>query len=302
MGERFALIGAGRVGRALAEALFHRGWKCVAVISRHQEQARILAARVEAAVAEEQLSRLPENFSHLFICTPDDQLSAISSQLHQLHRQWDHIFIAHTSGTHSSLILQPLAERGASVASLHPAMSFTGAAGEWQKLIGGLAAPVGFALEGDAAAQSSGRKVLAVLEASYILLSPEQKTLYHVACVLVANYLVTLHAQAEALLQRAGVTEGRALLQNLSRTVLDNLAVQPTAAALTGPIARGETSVIEAHLRLLIEQFPSMLPLYRELGKATLELARKGGDRAMEADQKISEFLTNLMSFDDRVW
>lgn len=289
MGESFALIGAGRVGRALAEALFHRGWKCAAVISRHREQARVLAARVEAAVSGETLSVLPGNFSHLFICTPDGQLSAISSQLGQLHRRWDHIFIAHTSGTHSSLILQPLAEQGASVASLHPAMSFTGAAGEWQKLIGGW-----FALEGDTAAQTIGRKVLVMLEAKYILLLPEQKTLYHVACVLVANYLVTLHAQAESLLQRAGVTDGRALLQNLSRTVLDNLAVQPTAAALTGPIARGEASVIEAHLRLLIEHFPPILPLYRELGRTTLELARKGGDLAMEADQKISEFLTNL--------
>jgi len=288
MGENFALIGAGRVGRALAEALFHRDWKCVAVISRQEKQAGALAARVEAALAGETLSLLPENFSHLFICTPDGRLSEVQSQLRQLPRRWDDIFIAHTSGTHSSLILQPLAERGAIVASLHPAMSFTGAAGEWKKIIGGW-----FALEGNAAAQKIGRGVLAALAAKYISLLPEQKILYHMACVLAANYLVTLHAQAEMLLQRAGVTEGRALLQNLSQTVLDNLAMQPTAAALTGPMARGEVSVIESHLRILAEQFPQMLPLYRELGKTTLALARKGGGLANEVDQKISALLTN---------
>lgn len=286
MGESFALIGAGRVGRALAEALFHRSWKCAAVISRQPEQARILAAHIEAAVSGATLNLLPENFSHLFICTPDGQLSAIASQLGQLHRRWDHIFIAHTSGTCSSLILQPLAERGASVASLHPAISFTGAADEWQKLTRGW-----FALEGDAAAQTIGRNVLAVLEAKYISLLPEQKTLYHVSCVLVANYLVTLHAAAETLLQHTGVTTGRELLQNLSHTVLENLAVLPTAAALTGPIARGEASVIEAHLRWLTEYFPSLLPLYRELGRATLPLVSMRGNLSADEQQQIEKIL-----------
>lgn len=286
MGENFALIGAGRVGRALAEALFHRGWKCVAVISRQREQARALAARVDAALAGEMLSLLPENFSHLFICTPDSRLSEVQNQLSQLPRRWDHIFIAHTSGTHSSLILQPLAERGAVVASLHPPMSFTGAAGEWKKIIGGW-----FALEGNAAAQKIGREVLATLEAKYISLLPEQKILYHMACVLTANYLVTLHAQAEMLLQRAGVNDGRALLQNLSCSVLDNLAMQPTAVALTGPIARGEVGVLETHLRVLAEQSPQLLPLYRELGQATLALASARGSLSPDEQQQIEKIL-----------
>jgi len=147
-------------------------------------------------------------------------------------------------------------------------------------------------LEGNAAAQKIGREVLTVLAAKHIAFLPEQKTLYHIACVFAANYFVTLHAQAEMLLQRAGVNDGRALLQSLSRTVLDNLAVLPTAAALTGPIARGEASVIEAHLRLLTEQFPPMLPLYRELGRVTLELAQKNESLPNEQGQKINELLT----------
>ena len=288
MGETFAIIGAGRVGGALAEALFQRGWKCAAVISRQRGPARELAARVDAALAGEALRLLPENFSHLFICTPDSRLFEVQSQLSQLPRQWDHVFIAHMSGTLSSLILDALAARGAVVASLHPAMSFTGAAGEWKKIIGGY-----FALEGSPAAQQRGREVLAALAAKHLALLPEQKISYHIACVFAANYLVTLHAQAELLLQNVGVADGRALLQNLSRTVLDNLAIQPAAAALTGPIARGELGVIESHLRWLTEHFPQMLPLYDELGKTTLELARKGGSLTNETSLRISALLIN---------
>ncbi len=291
MQKKFAVIGAGRVGSAIAEALFYRGWKCVAVISRQPEPAQQLASRIDVTVWGDRLNLLPEKFSHLFICTPDDVLPEIRNQLSKLPRRWDNIFIAHASGTHNSLILQSLVERGAIVASLHPAMSFTGAEDEWQKLTGGW-----FALEGNEVAQKTGREVLAALEAKYILLLPEQKTLYHIACVLAANYLVTLHAQAEMLLAnifgKVDAAAGRTLLQNLSHTVLENLKTNSTAAALTGPIARGDAVVIESHLRLLAERFPQMLPLYRELGKTTLELARKGGGLVNEVDQRISALLT----------
>jgi predicted short-subunit dehydrogenase-like oxidoreductase (DUF2520 family) len=286
MGANFAIIGAGRVGSALAEALFHRGWKCAGVISRRAEPAERLATRIGASIWGDEINFLPENFSHLFLCTPDDKLSEVQNQLAGLSRNWKGVFIAQTSGAHSSLILQALAERGAIIASLHPAMSFTGSEGEWQKIINGW-----FALEGNAAGQKLGSEVLAALDAKCISLLPEQKTIYHIACVLVANYLVTLHSQAEKLFASNGVAEGRAILQNLSHSVLENLETRSTPAALTGPIARGDVGVIEAHLRLLTEQFPQMLPLYCELGKATLELAREGEKMPEVLSEKIDELL-----------
>src|SRR5262245_52453214 len=146
MGEKFFLIGAGRVGNALGEALVQSGWECMGVISRRSEAARRMALQVAAPVWGKEFKLLPENFPHLFLCTPDDTLPEVVGRLVKLSRRWTETFVAHTSGSHSSLILQPLAKRGAAVASLHPAMSFTGSKGEWQNLIGGW-----FALEGDAA-------------------------------------------------------------------------------------------------------------------------------------------------------
>jgi len=93
------------------------------------------------------------------------------------------------------------------------------------------------------------------------------------------------------LLESSGVTDGRALLQNLSRTVLDILATKPTAEALTGPIARGDIGVIETHLKLLAEQYPQLLPLYRELGKATLALARQHKNLNDTVDKRIDKLL-----------
>jgi predicted short-subunit dehydrogenase-like oxidoreductase (DUF2520 family) len=287
MGEKFFLIGAGRVGNALGDALVQRGWECLGVISRRVEPARQMALRVGASIWGKEFELLPENLSHLFLCTPDDALPEVVSQLVRLSRNWSTTFVAHTSGPHSSLMLQALAERGAVVASLHPAMSFTGTAGEWQNLIGGW-----FALEGDAAGLEHGTVVLSALEARYIQLRPEQKILYHIACVLAANYLVTLHAKAEMLLTNIGsldaAVDGRALLQNLSRSVLANLETKPAAESLTGPVARGDAGVIAMHLAWLKLRQPQFLPLYVELGKAALALARERKSLDEEAAKKIS--------------
>jgi predicted short-subunit dehydrogenase-like oxidoreductase (DUF2520 family) len=287
MEAKFSLIGAGRVGSALAEALSYSGWQCEAIISRRPESARVLAQRIDALVAGHEFETLPENPSHLFLCTPDDGLPEVQRQLVKLSRRWHNAFVAHTSGAHSSLILQPLAAHGVVVASLHPAMSFSGSAGEWDRMIGGW-----FALEGNAAGQERGAAVLAALKARCIRLLPEQKTLYHIACVMAANYLVTLHAQAEKLFESIGATDGRALLQNLSQTVLENLAKKSPAEALTGPIARGDAGVIEAHVEWLKAQNPQLLSLYIELGKATLAVANKTGSLTEGVDQKIKSLFS----------
>jgi len=39
--------------------------------------------------------------------------------------------------------------------------------------------------------------------------------------------------------------------------------------ALTGPIARGDWSTVEAHLSALEERAPDLVPLYRALAEAT---------------------------------
>jgi predicted short-subunit dehydrogenase-like oxidoreductase (DUF2520 family) len=78
----------------------------------------------------------------------------------------------------------------------------------------------------------------------------------------------------------------------LVRTTLDNLAAQGPVDALTGPLSRGDTATIAAHLRALAEHAPETLPVYRALGEATLELvtARKEVDTTVVA--RMRELLT----------
>jgi predicted short-subunit dehydrogenase-like oxidoreductase (DUF2520 family) len=93
-------------------------------------------------------------------------------------------------------------------------------------------------------------------------LSDADKPLYHAGAAIASNFLVTLHRAAARLLAEAGVPP-EALLPLMERTMTNGFD-------LTGPIARGDWSTVEAHLAALEERAPDLVPLYRALAEATL--------------------------------
>jgi predicted short-subunit dehydrogenase-like oxidoreductase (DUF2520 family) len=101
--------------------------------------------------------------------------------------------------------------------------------------------------------------------------------LYHAGAVIAANYMVALADAARALLVAAGVSPDQALpaLIPLMSSVVQNLSQLGLPGALTGPVARGDVSSVEQHLRILAQRAPEMLDLYRRLGRDVLRLARE---------------------------
>ena len=89
----------------------------------------------------------------------------------------------------------------------------------------------------------------------------EDRTLYHAAAVIGGNYLVTLHQVAGRLLGEVGAPP-EAIVPLMTRTIENGFD-------LTGPIARGDWSTIEAHLEVLEERAADLVPLYRALARAT---------------------------------
>jgi len=87
------------------------------------------------------------------------------------------------------------------------------------------------------------------------------RTLYHAAAVIGGNFLVTLHQVATRLLIQAGAPP-EAIVPLMTRTIENGFD-------LTGPIARGDWSTMEAHIETLQHRAPDLVPLYRALAEAT---------------------------------
>ncbi|MGN6391083.1 MAG: Rossmann-like and DUF2520 domain-containing protein [Gemmatimonadales bacterium] len=251
MPARVAIIGRGRMGSGLASALEAAGVP-VRLLGRERHAGDTLDADL------------------VLIATPDDRIGEVAADLARADAIVDAQVVLHLSGLLDRAELHALAPSGAGLGSFHPLQSVADPGTAAARLRGSYAA-----LEGDERALAAGEDLAVVLGMQAIRLAPGTKPAYHAGAVIASNYLVSLAALAEGLARKAGVPPpdaGRLYLPLMQGTVA-NLAMGP-AAALTGPIRRGDVTTIRRHLAALD---PEQRTVYRALGLIALRLARENG-------------------------
>lgn len=107
------------------------------------------------------------------------------------------------------------------------------------------------------------------------VIAAEQRPLYHAAATMASNYLVTLEAAAERLMQQVGLD--RAALVPLVRATIDNWAAVGARDALTGPIARGDEETVARQRVAVAAAAPDLLALWDCLVAETRTVAAGSG-------------------------
>jgi predicted short-subunit dehydrogenase-like oxidoreductase (DUF2520 family) len=129
-------------------------------------------------------------------------------------------------------------------------------------------------------AHAVAARLAARLGATTIEIPRAERAAYHAAAVMASNFPVTLAALAEGLLSRIGVDTIAAhrAVRALMAASVENLAAAPRALdALTGPIARGDSVTVLAHVTAL-HDLPQYDAVYDVLSRATLALMRERGE------------------------
>jgi predicted short-subunit dehydrogenase-like oxidoreductase (DUF2520 family) len=268
MVKSLAIVGAGRVGRALGKRLREQGWRIGAVVTRGPSSARRAARFIGAGKACAGISREVLAARVVLLATPDDELAASVGQLvatlRPACRELRGIVFLHTSGAWDAAILQKLRELGAAVGSMHPLQTFSGV---------GVPPIEGtfFAIEGDELAVRAARAMVRSLGGRPVNISAGKKRLYHAAAALAAGHVLAVEEAATRMLMSAGMKRHDAVhaLLGLTRQVLQNFERLGSRAAWTGPLARGDYQVILAH-----EHAMSDLPV--EYARAYAALNRLG--------------------------
>ena len=96
-------------------------------------------------------------------------------------------------------------------------------------------------------------------------LDDDRRAAYHAGAAMASNYLVTLRAAAQSLLEAAGAPPEA--LDPLIRGVMDS------GFELTGPIERGDWETVERHLAVIRAERPELEELYLVLAAATARIA-----------------------------
>jgi len=280
------IIGAGRLGTSLGRALAEAGYTIAALTCRRVASARESRRIIGQGKVFTRNAEAVEKGRLIFLCLPDEKIRKEASALARTRIDWSRKIVYHTSGLLSSAALKPLQNRGAATASFHPVQSFPSKNTPPSHFKG-----VYFGLEGGRRALIPAKEIVGRLGGRALIVPAEAKPLYHAACSIASNLLVVLLDAAERLLVQAGIekqTAGR-LLFPLVEGTLQNVKKFDTAAALTGPLARGESAAIRAHLKAL-RSFPEISRAYRQLGQVGLEIAVRKG-----LPQKQIKLLKNLL-------
>jgi predicted short-subunit dehydrogenase-like oxidoreductase (DUF2520 family) len=261
------IVGAGRLGQSLGRLLAASvRYRVAGVVSAHHESAVRAVGFIGQGEAVAAIAELPAA-DYTLVAVPDGTITEVAQALAQGGRFLSGSLVFHASGAGELDLLAPLAERGVAVGCLHPAFSFA----EPARAVAGFAGTP-CALDGDDAVCARLAMLAEALGGQPFRLAPGGKAAYHAALSVASNYLVTLAELAGSLARQAGVPEGEVagLIGPLMRQTLENALTLGPAAALTGPIVRGDAGTVARHLAVLPDDAQ---PAYRSLGERTVQLA-----------------------------
>jgi predicted short-subunit dehydrogenase-like oxidoreductase (DUF2520 family) len=283
------IVGAGRLGTALAIALSRAGYPIHTLVSRRHPQLKKAARLLDEKVTLLVLKELRQVGDIVLITTPDDQLTSVTTQLRKLEIDQKRTPLAlHTSGAVSSRILSPLSDIGWQTGSIHPLVSVSEPASGAQSLLSAF-----WCLEGERLAVLQARRIVKDLRGHSFSIQSSAKPLYHAAAVMVSGNVVALFDVALDMLQRAGLRRDKAhdALIPLLQSTMSNLNTSSPAKALTGTFSRGDVATVERHLKALAgREFRDARELYRLLGRKSLNLAEENGLNKITA-RKIAKLL-----------
>jgi predicted short-subunit dehydrogenase-like oxidoreductase (DUF2520 family) len=231
---RVAIVGDGRVGRAIAAALRDAGVDVEGPLGR---------------------GATGQDADLVLLAVPDAEIGAAAALIAPGR------LVGHFSG---ATTLEPLAPHEA--LSIHPLTTVTG-----ETSFAGVPA----ALAGSTARALATAHLLAeTLGMHPFDVSDADRRAYHAAASIASNFLVTLESFAEELAATAGVP--REALAPLVRATVANWEAHG-AAALTGPIARGDEETIARQRAAVAERLPERAALFDALVAATRDLRARQG-------------------------
>jgi len=280
---KVAVIGAGRLGTAVAVLLERAGHRLVGVSGRDETRGRASSHLPGVPVLEPSAAAAAAEL--IVIGTPDDAIeptvAALATSL--APGTW----VLHLSGSLGLDALLAARDAGARRLALHPLQTFPDVGAALDGLPGCWIAVTADDEEG----ARLGERLVADLHGVAFPLADELRPLYHAGAVFASNALVTVSAIAESLFSAAGVPDPRAAMAPLQRASLAHVEALGAARALTGPAVRGDAGTIRRNLDALSRQGPDLIPVYVELARSALHLAARSGRVAPAARAAVEDVL-----------
>jgi 2-amino-4-hydroxy-6-hydroxymethyldihydropteridine diphosphokinase len=268
-----AFIGTGKVGSAMAGDLRERGFTVDAVYDADGDRCTEVASAVGARAAKSEADAAGAA-TVVFVTTQDSHIRSACERASGTGGDMLLKTFVHMSGSLSLESMDAARRKGALLASIHPVQTFADSVSAARDLPGST-----FSMTGSAGARAFAMGLVEELAGRPVPLADEDKALYHSAAVIAGNLTNMLIGAAAEIYRGIGFEERQAVeaALPLARTTLSNIEKLGAAEALTGPLARGDLSTLEANLEALDATFPEAAAAYRAVSLLGLRLVIERG-------------------------
>jgi predicted short-subunit dehydrogenase-like oxidoreductase (DUF2520 family) len=260
---RIVLVGPGRAGQSVAIAANGAGHDIVAVAAREAGRACGVARRLDATAL--QIGEPFPAVDLVIVAVSDSAIEEVAGQVAPVARNAAASAI-HLSGAVSVAALEPFAEQGLSVGSLHPLQTMPTANRGARALAGAW-----MAVTAHEPLQSELHRFATTLGGVPFDLRDEHRVAYHAAAAAAANFPMAALAIAERLMAASGVPFEA--VRPLAEAIVSNAFDVGPLASLTGPIARGDTRTISAQTAAVRATAPDIASAFEAMVEATTEIA-----------------------------
>lgn len=288
MKNKIYIIGAGKTGSSLLFELAAHGFDVAFLADRNESR---LSGFLKSLDIKSCSSKIESEFVNasdiIFICVQDKYLKDVVRELERLEISYDKKILMHMSGSESTDVFSNEKFDKRNLLSMHPIQTFNQISYENTHLM----EKIYFGIEGGDNAKKTAVHIIKKFGSKFIEIPKEKKYMYHCACVITSNYLVTLLSIVSEIISSIGIDKNKMfeIFKPIIDRTLSNISENGLVNSLTGPFERNDIETISNHLKSIKEEIPSLIPFYTLLGMETVKVAFK----------KESLNLKNVMSILD---
>jgi predicted short-subunit dehydrogenase-like oxidoreductase (DUF2520 family) len=274
---RIGLVGPGRLGTLFAHAATAAGIPVVRVAGGSDaSRARFRAGL--AGVREVPLESVAEGVGLVVVATPDGAITDVVDRLVRADALDESHGVVHLAGVHGTAPLRRAGLAGARIAALHPATTVPTGATDPALLHG-----VAWAVTTGPVDADWARGLVAALGGDPFDVPEDARVRYHAALAMASNAVGAAVVTARNLLRSAGIADAERIVGPIAHASVA-AAASGGAAAITGPIVRGDAATVRAHLDAIAPDLPAVAAAYRALSQAVLEAVRPALDPSVATE------------------
>lgn len=275
MNKRINIIGCGRAAGSLARLWVQASAVSIGDVCNRSEASSLRAVQNigqgNAVGCRSEMS--PADY--WLIGTSDAQIEPVARAIAKQMADSPGALVFHLAGRFGLDVLEPLRFDNNLLAALHPVRSLTDA----QLLLADFQGTACVA-EGSDVALAALQPLITSIGGKWLPVTAIDRGLYHASVSIISNITKAVAWKAQKWQRKAGLPEetATAVTHQLLQSTMVDLFRSGAKQSITGPVVRGDTSTIEAHIEAIRVNHPDDLDVYRILAYTVLELAQERGD------------------------